>query len=197
MYIYTQNKMNIIGVDATSKFSIDTTQQGLPRLVVFEDGVKTTLGIYLPNEAMTILKLLLQALKDGQASFEMPISTRFSNGHPLTNKDVQRIIAKLSVTTHARQRMIERGLFSSDMPPDKMKEAVIQYIKNSFCSFYNTDGSCTIGIDNSHYFIIDYDYLTGSYSVRTFTEESAFGFTVTDKHRLARGERGYENNGNR
>ena len=43
MYIYTQNKMNIIGVDATSKFSIDTPQQGLPRLVVFEDGVKTTL----------------------------------------------------------------------------------------------------------------------------------------------------------
>ncbi|MEF2884530.1 MAG: hypothetical protein U0P28_05050, partial [Ruminococcus sp.] len=78
MYIYTQNQLNIIGVDSTSKFSIDTSQQGLPRLVVFEDGVKNTLGVYLPNEAITVLKQLLQALKDGQASFEMPISSRFS-----------------------------------------------------------------------------------------------------------------------
>ena len=123
MYIYTQNQLNIIGVDSTSKFSIDTSQQGLPRLVfsidtsqqglprlvVFEDGVKNTLGVYLPNEAMTVLKQLLQALKDGKASFEMPISSRFSNGHPLTSNDVERITAKLTVTGHAKSRMIERG----------------------------------------------------------------------------------------
>lgn len=190
MYIYTQNQLNIIGVDSTSKFSIDTSQQGLPRLVVFEDGVKNTLGVYLPNEAMTVLKQLLQALKDGKASFEMPISLRFSNGHPLTTNDVERITAKLTVTGHAKTRMIERGLFSADTPPSKIKEAVIQYIKNSFCSFYNTDGSCTIGVDNTHYFIIDYDYLAGGYSVRTYTEKSANGYTVTDKQRMARGERG-------
>ena len=193
MYIYTQNQLNIIGVDSTSKFSIDTSQQGLPRLVVFEDGVKNTLGVYLPNEAMTVLKQLLQALKDGKASFEMPISSRFSNGHPLTSNDVERITAKLTVTGHAKSRMIERGLFSADMPPSKIKEAVIQYIKNSFCSFYNTDGSCTIGVDNTHYFIIDYDYLAGGYSVRTYTEKSANGYTVTDKQRMARGEKGNEN----
>ena len=193
MYIYTQSQLNIIGVDSTSKFSIDTSQQGLPRLVVFEDGVKNTLGVYLPNEAMTVLKQLLQALKDGKASFEMPISSRFSNGHPLTSNDVERITAKLTVTGHAKSRMIERGLFSADMPPSKIKEAVIQYIKNSFCSFYNTDGSCTIGVDNTHYFIIDYDYLAGGYSVRTYTEKSANGYTVTDKQRMARGEKGNEN----
>lgn len=193
MYIYTQNQLNIIGVDSTSKFSIDTSQQGLPRLVVFEDGVKNTLGVYLPNEAMTVLKQLLQALKDGKASFEMPISLRFSNGHPLTTNDVERITAKLTVTGHAKARMIERGLISADMPPSKIKEAVIQYIKNSFCSFYNTDGSCTIGVDNNHYFIIDYDYLAGGYSVRTYAEKSANGYTVTDKQRLARGEKGNEN----
>ena len=193
MYIYTQNQLNIIGVDSTSKFSIDTSQQGLPRLVVFEDGVKNTLGVYLPNEAMTVLKQLLQALKDGKASFEMPISSRFSNGHPLTSNDVERITAKLTVTGHAKSRMIERGLFSADMPSCKIKEAVIQYIKNSFCSFYNTDGSCTIGVDNTHYFIIDYDYLAGGYSVRTYTEKSANGYTVTDKQRMARGEKGNEN----
>ena len=130
MYIYTQNQLNIIGVDSTSKFSIDTSQQGLPRLVVFEDGVKNTLGVYLPNEAMTVLKQLLQALKDGKASFEMPISSRFSNGHPLTINDVERITAKLTITGHAKARMIERGLFSADMPPSKIKEAVILYIKN-------------------------------------------------------------------
>ena len=190
MYIYTQNQLNIIGVDSTSKFSIDTSQQGLPRLVVFEDSVINTLGVYLPNEAMTVLKQLLQALKDGKASFEMPISSRFSNGHPLTSNDVERITAKLTVTGHAKSRMIERGLFSADMPSSKIKEAVIQYIKNSFCSFYNTDGSCTIGVDNTHYFIIDYDYLAGGYSVRTYTEKSANGYTVTDKQRMARGERG-------
>ena len=190
MYIYTQNQLNIIGVDSTSKFSIDTSQQGLPRLVVFEDGVKNTLGVYLPNEAMTVLKQLLQALKDGKASFEMPISSRFSNGHPLTTNDVERITSKLTVTGHAKARMIERGLISADMPSCKIKEAVIQYIKNSFCSFYNTDGSCTIGIDNNHYFIIDYDYLAGGYSVRTYAEKSANGYTVTDKQRLARGEKG-------
>ena len=138
MYIYTQNQLNIIGVNSTSKFSINTSQ-GLPRLVIFEDGVKNTLGVYLPNEAMTVLKQLLQALKDGKASFEMPISSRFSNGHPLTTNDVERITGKLTVTGHAKARMIERGLFSDDMPPSKIKEAVIQYIKNSFCSFYNTE----------------------------------------------------------
>ena len=193
MYIYTQNQLNIIGVDSTSKFSIDTSQQGLPRLVVFEDGVKNTLGVYLPNEAMTVLKQLLQALKDGKASFEMPISSRFSNGHPLTTNDVERITGKLTVTGHAKARMIERGLISTDMPSCKIKESVIQYIKNSFCSFCNTDGSCTIGVDNNHYFIIDYDYLAGGYSVRTYGEKSANGYTVTDKQRLARGERGNEN----
>ena len=127
-----------------------------------------------------------------KASFEMPISSRFSNGHPLTSNDVERITAKLTVTGHAKSRMIERGLFSADMPSSKIKEAVIQYIKNSFCSFYNTDGSCTIGIDNNHYFIIDYDYLAGGYSVRTYAEKSANGYTVTDKQRLARGERGID-----
>ena len=66
-------------------------------------------------------------------------------------------------------------------------------IGNSFCSFYNTDGSCTIGVDNNHYFIIDYDYLAGGYSVRTYAEKSANGYTVTDKQRLARGEIGKEN----
>lgn len=190
MYIYTQNQLNIIGVDSTSKFSIDTSQQGLPRLVVFEDGVKNTLGVYLPNEAMIVLKQLLQALKDGKASFEMPISSRFSNGHPLTINDVERITAKLTITGHAKTRMIERGLFSADMPPSKIKEAVILYIKNSFCSFYNTDGTCTVGVDNTHYFIIDYDYLAGGYSVRTYAEKSANGYTVIDKQRLARGEKG-------
>ena len=178
MYIYTQNKLNIIGVNERSKFSIDTSQQGLPRLVVYEDGVKNVLGVYLPNEAMTILKQLLQALSEGQASYEMPISSRFSNGYPLSSNDVQRITAKLSVTTHARHRMIERGLFSADVSPEKMKESVILYIRNSFCSFYNT-----------HYFIIDYDYLAGGYSVRTYAEESAHGYSVSDKRRKARGER--------
>ena len=130
MYIYTQNKLNIIGVNERSKFSIDTSQQGLPRLVVYEDGVKHILGVYLPNEAMTVLKQLLQALSEGQASYEMPISSRFSNGYPLSSNDVQRITAKLSVTTHARHRMIERGLFSADVSPEKMKESVILYIRN-------------------------------------------------------------------
>ena len=189
MYIYTQNKLNIIGVNERSKFSIDTSQQGLPRLVVYEDGVKNVLGVYLPNEAMTILKQLLQALSEGQASYEMPISSRFSNGYPLSSNDVQRITAKLSITTHARHRMIERGLFSADISPEKMKESVILYIRNSFCSFYNTDGSVTIGVDNTHYFIIDYDYLAGGYSVRTYAEESAHGYSVSDKRRKARGER--------
>ena len=87
MYIYTQNKLNIIGVNDRSKFSIDTSQQGLPRLVVYEDGVKNVLGVYLPNEAMTVLKQLLQALSEGQASYEMPISSRFSNGYPLSSND--------------------------------------------------------------------------------------------------------------
>lgn len=167
----------------------DTLQQGLPRLVVYEDGVKHILGVYLPNEAMTVLKQLLQALSEGQASYEMPISSRFSNGYPLSSNDVQRITAKLSVTTHARHRMIERGLFSADVSPEKMKESVILYIKNSFCSFYNTDGSITIGVDNTHYFIINYDYLAGGYSVRTYAEESAHGYSVSDKRRKARGER--------
>ena len=150
MYIYTQNKLNIIGVNERSKFS---------------------------------------ALSEGQASYEMPISSRFSNGYPLSSNDVQRITAKLSVTTHARHRMIERGLFSADVSPEKMKESVILYIRNSFCSFYNTDGSVTIGVDNTHYFIIDYDYLAGGYSVRTYAEESAHGYSVSDKRRKARGER--------
>ena len=145
------------------------SQQGLPRLVVYEDGVKNVLGVYLPNEAMTILKQLLQALSEGQASYEMPISSRFSNGYPLSSNDVQRITAKLSVTTHARHRMIERGLFSADVSPEKMKESVILYIRNSFCSFYNTDGSVN--------------------SVRTYAEESAHGYSVSDKRRKARGER--------
>ena len=61
--------------------------------------------------------------------------------------------------------------------------------KDIFCSFYNTDGSITIGVDTTHYFIIDYDYLAGGYSVRTYAEESAHGYSVSDKRRKARGER--------
>ena len=50
MYIYTQNKLNIIGVNERSKFSIDTSQQGLPRLVVYEDGVKTSWAFIFPTK---------------------------------------------------------------------------------------------------------------------------------------------------
>lgn len=42
-----------------------------------------------------------------------------------------------------------------------------------------------------HYFlhIIDYDTLAAGYSVRTYAKKSANAYTVTDKQRLARGER--------
>ena len=161
MYIYTQNKLNIIGVNERSKFSIDTSQQGLPRLVVYEDGVKNVLGVYLPNEAMTVLKQLLQALSEGQASYEMPISSRFSNGYPLSSNDVQRITAKLSITTHARHRMIERGLFSADISPEKMKEAVILLLRKA-------DSPFTVRMGNRLYADKDlFDkYLTDCISIR-------------------------------
>ena len=161
MYIYTQNKLNIIGVNERSKFSIDTSQQGLPRLVVYEDGVKHILGVYLPNEAMTVLKQLLQALSEGQASYEMPISTRFSNGYPLSANDIQRITAKLSITTHARHRMIERGLFSADISPEKMKEAVILLLRKA-------DSPFTVRMGNRLYADKDlFDkYLTDCISIR-------------------------------
>lgn len=182
MFVKTQNGVALVGVSVDCKIAIEA-QSGLPRVVMTEKdtGAKTVLGIYLPQEAYTVIDSLASAMESGAETFQMPLSMRYSGGYPLTKKETLMVSEKLALSNHAFKRMMERGALGPGADKATAQSVAKDQIKSAPSAFYNNDGAVVVNVDDHHAYICRYDYLTSKYIVLTYTEPSENGYTVSDK----------------
>lgn len=176
MKILSQNRQQIVNLEQTYKLTIECGDH-YPRIVaVSETGIKSVLGIYLPNEAQQILE---QIIASKEEIFKMPKSRRYFGGVPVTETNIKDIAENFVPSKHSLDRMVERGLFSKIPPKDELMDTLKRYIINNISAFWSNDNSAYIAVDTKHYFVVQYVYTMKQYSILTYIEISN-GKTVFD-----------------
>lgn len=185
MKVLSQNKQQIINLEQAFKVSIETKADKPPTIVATNaNGLKSMLGMYLPREVDSVFEELLSSKEE---VFKMPRSERYSAGRPLTTGDLRTILNHLHISNHAAQRMVERGFYDSFPTSDQLNSDVRYYIENNVLSFWNEDGTASIAVDNSHYFVVQLVYTPiKQFVVLTYNDVSENGYTVFDKQKIAR-----------
>lgn len=181
MKILSQNKQQIINFEQIFKLFIENNESRLPQITAINpQGIKACLGMYQPKEAETVLSEIFNC---SDSTFVMPRSQRYSKGHTLTDNDIDAIVNNFTISRHAAQRMVERGLF--DTVPKDIHNQVRRYISNNCLAFWNEDGTANIAVDIDHYFVIQYSYTKNSYVVLTYNTTSENGYNIFDKREMA------------
>lgn len=101
---------------------------------------------------------------------------QLNRGENLVQAELEEIASKYYITSHAKIRMLERGL---------NEEAIKKIILNPLVAYFNTDGTINIAQDKNYYLVVRYDSYYDNYVVITYKEPSRNGKNIFEKQQLA------------
>lgn len=112
------------------------------------------------------------------------------HGQTISKELLEEIKSNYFISKHAQEQLVNRSDLLAKKEDNTIdfyltKKRINSALDKNILSYFNTDGSVNIALDDTHYFVFCYNESHNNWTMITYKEPSWYSITIQEKQQMA------------